>query len=673
MSDQVIDEPLTIGTHTMRNRIFVSAHTVNFAENHRVSQRHLDYHERRAAGGVGLIITEGLRIHPTSLKRPESLSVWTDDCLPGLTRLVQVVHAQGALLFGQILHSGREAADGYPRTPSWGPSPIPWARGAAIPHEMDELDIAELVACFAAGARRVVDAGFDGLEVHLGHGHLLQQFLSPVTNARTDAYGGSPQRRRRIVDEVLEAVRAEVPSSVAMGIRISGDEFMSGGLTADEMAPLAASLVGDHSLDFVNVSHSAYVGGPSLATQMADMAYPATPFRSVPRAIKDALPGVPVLAAGRVDSLADAEHMVSAGDADAVAMTRAHIANPLLIVESRTGAPGRRCVSCNQLCIGRTAEGLPMSCVVNPEVGLEATWARLYADIDAAVELRPRILVVGAGPAGLEAAATAARWAQVTVAEKRGVVGGSAAVAAGVGSRSKWSHLVEDQLAACHARGVSIELDQEVDLDGDDADGWDAVVVAVGAVHRDRTPPGQAPYVSIIEAARDREDIAGGRHVVFDDVGGWPAWSWVEHLLDHGAEVHYVSPLSSLAPQITVYTRLGLLDRLKGTGRLVVHLMRSIQSWDGQTVSLSSEFGATIDVADVDRVHDLGSAAARDVRRRPGDVLIGDAYAPRDIGWAVFSGRRGGLSALVRSGAIDDARVRSDLEHRLQALPLLGT
>ncbi|WP_078612798.1 hypothetical protein [Streptomyces canus] len=674
MTESAAGMPLRIGPHTMRNRIFISAHTLNFAEHHRVSDRHLEYHRRRAAGGVGLIVTEGLRIHPTSLKRPETLSLWTNDAVPGLARLAEVVHDEGALLFGQILHSGREAADAYPRTPSWGPSPIPWARGAALPHVMTDEDIAELVDCFAQGARRVVEAGLDGLEVHLGHGHLLQQFLSPLSNARLDSYGGSLEGRRRVVDEVLAAVRAMVPGSVAMGVRVSGDEFMDGGLTVEHMAPMCASLVEDHDLDFVNVSHSAYVGGPSLSTQMADMAHSPTPFRSIPRAVKQALgSSVPVLAAGRVDTLEDADRLIAAGDADAVAMTRAHIADPTIVVGRRAGATQRRCVSCNQLCIGRSSEGLALSCVVNPEVGLEEAWSRIYSSLEAAVSSRPRILVVGAGPAGLEAGAVAARWADVTVVDGRTEPGGNIALASRVGTRrSKWAQMVEDQVAACEEREVTLKLDTYVDPSALNGDAWDSIVYATGAPYHDRPVPTQrAPYRSIV--ADVTADLGpAGRFIVFDDVGGWPAWSWVEHLLDRGHEVHYVTPLSSLAPQITVYSRLGLVSRVRATGRLSVHLMKEVESWDGSRVRLSAAFGESVEVPDVTAVYDLGVPVSPHTDGWPRGVVVGDAYAPRDAGWAVFSGRRGGLEALVRSGAVKDPATCADLLHRLTTLPLLG-
>lgn len=678
-SDQALPHvfrPLQIGPVEIRNRIFVSAHTTNFAERHRVSDRHVDYHRRRAAGGVGLIVTEGLRVHPTSLKRPETLSVWTDECIDGLARLAEAVRDEGARLFGQLLHSGREAADEYPRTPSWGPSPLAWARGAHIPHAMDTDEVAELIQCFVEGARRVVAAGLDGIEVHLGHGHLLQQFLSPVTNHRGDRYGGSGEHRGRVVEEILQRVRAVVPAGMAFGIRISADEFVEGGLDVAAMTGLVRGWLRRHSLDFVDVSHSAYVGGPSLATQIADMAYGSAPFRHLSRAVREASGGTPVLAACRIDGLEVAEEVLAAGDADAVAMTRAHIADPDLVAHHRAGIPPRRCTSCNQLCIGRSSLGLPMSCVVNPEVGLEGVWAETYRRYDlllGSLALRPRVLVIGGGPAGLEAASTAARWAEVILIEKRERLGGGLASAADLEGRSNWGRLIADQTEACHRAGVHVRLGESRALDQTSEPEWDAVVAATGAVAQPRDLTGLGPMTLVTESVATpaaTPDIC----VVFDDVGGWLAWGFVEHLLRAGGTVHYVTPLSTLAPGITMYSRLGLLDRVRASGRLRVHLMTELVAKVNGDIVVHSDLGAgETRLRGVDQVYDVGLPRAGGGKFTAGRrTVVGDAYAPRDAGWAVFSGRVGALRALSDVVAGSDEPLRRDLHRRLDALPLIG-
>jgi len=666
---ELLFEPIRVGPVVLRNRVAVTAHTPNFAVDHRVSDRHLAYHRRRAAGGVGLIVTEGLRVHPTSLRRPDTLSIWSDDGIEAMARLVDAVHAEGATLFGQILHSGREAADDYPRTPSWGPSPIAWSAGAAVPHAMTVDEIDELLECYAAGARRLVAAGFAGVEVHLGHGHLLQQFLSPVTNHRDDAYGGSPAARRKLVDEVIAAVRTHLPDDRALGVRISADEFLEGGLDVSAMAPLAADLVSRHGLDYVNVSHSAYVGGPSLATQMADMAFGAAPFRHLPAAVRRAV-DVPVLMACRVETLEDGHELIRSGHADIVALTRAHIADPDLVVKARAGRRPRRCVACLQLCVGRTSSGLPMSCVVNPEVGLEERWPVAVAPILAGLgSTRPRVLVVGAGPSGAEAATALAGHADVDVVDVSTVAGGRLGVAARMQGRQGWRYLLEDQAAELDRLGVVVR--RGVSWDPSLLAGVAGVVVAWGATVEPRHVAGLGPMRLVANAV---DEVASGAVVaVYDDTGSWEAFGPVEHLVAAGATVHYVTPLASLAANITMYSRLGLLDRLRSTGRLRVHLGRRPSSWSAGVVGLVSTLDAATETIQVDDLVDVGDRRPRPAPvdlERP-HVVIGDAYAPRDAGWAVYSGRVGALRLLARVG-LDDRDQRVAAERRLDALPLLG-
>lgn len=674
---------LSVGPVRLRNRAIVTAHTTNLGVSHEVSDRHVEYHRRRAAGGFGLIITEGLRVHPTSLRRPETLSVWDDGCVPGLERLVAAVHAEGGAIFAQLLHSGREAADDYTRIPSWGPSPLPWSRGAAIPHEMEPDEIEDLIGCFAQATERVVAAGFDGIEVHSGHGHLLQQFLSPATNARDDAWGGDATRRRALVDRVLDAVAHATPRDrVALGIRISADEFLDGGLDARVMRNLTAELVNDHRLDFVDVSHSAYAGAATLSTQIADMSYGPAPFRDLPAGIKEAVPHVPVLMACRIDSVGQGDELIATGVADAVAFTRASIADPDLVRVAASGGQQRRCTSCNQLCIGRTSTGLSLSCVVNPEVGLESRWDAVrdrIAGLAAARSERPRVLVIGGGPSGMEAALSASPYADVTLVDERPELGGTLRLAAQLRNRSGWWRLIEDLTEGCVAAGVDIRLGERVELplDAREAPFGDvaAVVLATGARRHPRVF-GTRRSVLVERLGQDRwaEQITSNdRVVVHDDHGFWPGLAAVEHLIATGAEVHYVSSLAAFAPQITIYSRFGLLDRLGGTD-LHVHLGCRLVSWsDDGSVELATLIGRSgpTRLTNVVQVFDVGDQqAARPSAPLVPSVAIGDAYAPRDTGAAVWSGRVGGLRAVLRAG-VEDHSVREPLERALTGLPLV--
>jgi NADH:flavin oxidoreductase / NADH oxidase family len=238
----------------------------------------------------GLIIFEAIRVHPSSIGRAQGVIGYDPRCVPAFRRVAEAVHAHDTKLFGQIVHVGRHAEGYFGRTATWGASPIPWAPGGPIPHEMNEDDMAEVVAGHVRTARHLREAELDGLEVHFGHGHLLQQFLSPASNVRADAYGGSEANRLRFPLLVLQAVREAMGPAYPVGIRISAEEFMSPGLSLTDMQRIVPVIAAAVPIDFVNVSHSAYHASYSLATQMADMHFPRAAFRNLPAGIKAVVP-----------------------------------------------------------------------------------------------------------------------------------------------------------------------------------------------------------------------------------------------------------------------------------------------------------------------------------------------------------------------------------------------
>ncbi|WP_216180599.1 oxidoreductase [Verticiella alkaliphila] len=372
--------PIQLGSLTVRNRIFVPAHTTSFGIDHLPSERHLAYHRERARGGVGAIIFESIRVQSNCLGRPQAVGGFTRDCIEPFSRIAAAVRAEGARLLGQVIHLGRQVDGDFERTVSWGPSPVRWSGTSAMPHAMTEDDMQTVIDGHVATARNLVEAGLDGLEVQLGHGHLLQQFLSPLSNAREDAYGGSLENRLRFPLAVVAAVRAAVGRDFCLGIRVSGDEFVDGGLHLDEVCTAVAALAQAVPLDFVNVSHSAYHASYSLATQMADMAFDPQMFRHLPGAVRrrlhDSGHAVPVMSVCRYDTLAEAETIIAQGETDMVGMARAHLAEPALVAKTLAGREDeiQPCIACNQGCAGMLEKNMPIRCVVNPRAGVENEW-----------------------------------------------------------------------------------------------------------------------------------------------------------------------------------------------------------------------------------------------------------------------------------------------------------
>ena len=643
-------EPLVINGVPIRNRIVVPAHTTNYGVDHMPSERHVDYHRERARGGPGLIIFESIRVHPSSLSKPQGIAGYDPRCVEPFRRVADAVHGQSARLFGQIIHLGRQVDGDAVRAVPWGPSPIPWTTTAPVPHAMNEGDMADVVAGFVLSARHVLEAGLDGLEVHFGHGHLLQQFLSPASNARTDQYGGSEENRLRFPLEVLRAVRDAVGPDVCVGVRVSGHEYLDGGLTVDEMERIVVAVADAAQVDFVNVSHSAYHGSGSLSTQMADMQYPVDGFRDVARRMRRALRGagheMPTFAVCKVRTIAEAESILAAGDADMAGMARAHIADPSIVAHAAAGREHltRTCIGCNQGCAGFLEKVLPITCLVNPAAGKEATWGDPVAD----PAPRPRrVLIIGAGPAGMEAAwVAAARGHDVTVWERSPRTGGRLRTLEQMPLRRDFLALGDWQEAACSRHGVTVRTSLDADVASVLAFAPDAVVVAAGARFNPPAIEGAVMVVTLEEALAAPERL--GRDVaVVDRTGEWAAASVVEHLAGTGITVTAIATGDRFAWRVTIYSRTGLMDRIERLG-VEVHTGRQVVGAEDGRLRISGLRGGATSLGPFSGVVVADHGVADDrlaapLRSAGLEVhLAGDSLAARTALEAVYEGHEVG-------------------------------
>ena len=398
--------PIRLRNTEIRNRILSTGHQTYLAKGGLPGEDFVAYHEARARGGAGLIVVEAARFHPTGFTDAPELIVASDDCIPGLKSLADSVHRHGARIFGQLSHSGRvtKRLSGGLRGVAYAPSVVPEQRFHTMPRAMPAALIEELVAEAGKAARRFAEAGFDGLELLASHGMLISDFLNPRANLRSDAYGGSFDKRLRFLADLLAAVRAGLGDGPTLGIRISADEVEPGGLAADEVIAICQALKARRAIDYVNTTYGSMQGLGSSIHVVPPMeiehAYVAPKAGTLHAAV-----GLPVLVAGRINQPQIAESVLAAGQADMCGMTRAMISDPEMPNKARAGKLDdiRACIACNQACIGHYHMGVGISCIQNPVTGREH---RLGSPAPAATPRR--ILVAGGGPAGMKAALTAA-------------------------------------------------------------------------------------------------------------------------------------------------------------------------------------------------------------------------------------------------------------------------
>ncbi|MBO0683987.1 MAG: mycofactocin system FadH/OYE family oxidoreductase 2, partial [Candidatus Dormibacteraeota bacterium] len=528
--------PLRVGSVTVPNRVVFSAHLTNLAERNLPGPDLVAYYEERARGGAGLIITEEQSVHPTDHAYERLIKAFDEAVIPRYRELTRRLHAHGARVFAQINHNGGQAASTYTRLPVWAPSPVADPLFREMPKEMEQGEIDEVVASYARVARHLVLGGFDGAELQGSHSSMIRQFLSPFANRRTDAYGGSIERRARLVREIVGAIRDAVGRDFVLGLRLPGDEFIEGGLVLEHSLATAELLGRDGLLDYFNTSigtatHTLFMVEGSMHLPPGYQLFTAAALREVT--------DLPVVGVGRIKDPVQAERALASGQCDLVGMVRQQIADPATAAKARAGLVEeiRLCISCNQECIGREGLNLEIGCIENPAAGRERELAPLR--LPRASSGR-RVLVVGGGPSGMECAAVAAcRGHRVTLCEAEDQLGGQVLLAVRVPNRAEFGDLVRNLEGELRRAGVEVQTGRRLDAEEILAGGWDAVVCCTGAL-----PAPPAPEVlSVWDVMRGAP--VGERVAVVDQVGFHQATSTAEWLAQRGCRVEVLAPALS--------------------------------------------------------------------------------------------------------------------------------
>lgn len=642
-------QPLRIGPLEIRNRVIFAGHGSRFVDwhSHHLTERQGHYLAERAAGGVGLVIQGSSMVHPTGLAAAGVNEVYSDSGIAAYARVAGMVQAEGAAIFGQLSHLGRQGDTFAAHRELWAPSAVADPASRVVPHAMTHRDIAELTGSYRSAARRLISAGFDGLEVYLAHGYLLCEFLSRFSNTRTDGYGGSLENRCRLPLEVLEAVRDEVGDGVPVGIRVSAEEFVPGGLTPGECSEAVAHLMARTRVDYVSVSQSNYA---SIDRMIPDMSYPRAPFAHYAGEVRQATGHTPVFAVARLVTPEQCEELLAAGTADAVCLVRPLIADPEWASKAAGGRREdiRECISCNVGCRGGPHRGSPIACLVNPAVGEEARWG--FRRLTRAPNAR-QVVVVGGGPGGLKAAETAAlRGHEVVLFEAAEQLGGQVLVAAAtMPYRDEFANSVRHLEGQIRKLGVDVRTGTRADAATALAGDPSCVIVATGSFPGDFDVPGGGKVRSVHESITTGVD---GPRVVLIDAGeaGWKVCTAAENLAAAGHEVTLVTP-GSVGASMDAFSRPPMLLRLRAGGVefLEYHTLSAVTA-DGAEVTetltgtprllaADSVVGAAYGVADDALFAELltlgeaGGAPGVDVH------AVGDCLAPRqaiDAVWDAF-------------------------------------
>lgn len=628
-----------IGTLKLKNRLVVPAMATMYANpDGTSSDRLIEYHETKARGGWGLIITEDFRISEDTGGFANLPGLWRDDQITGYKRLTDAVHAHDGKIAVQIYHAGRQAPFSVTGKIPVAPSPIPDPTVGEMPHELTGEEIQEIIIMHADAALRAKEAGFDAIEIHGAHGYLISTFLSPFSNKRVDKYGGNQQNRVRFACEVIKAIKKKVGRNFPVIIRISVEELVYGGISLSDSRIIAKIL----EREGVDAIHASVGVGATQYFTIASASQPHAWLSEYAAAIKGVI-NIPVITVNRITDPEQAEVILQTGKADFVAMGRASLADPDLPIKTQTGRTTEinHCIGCLQRCIGFLVKNKPITCLVNPRCGREKEFEPIK------VAEKKTVLVVGGGPSGMEAARVAAlRGHEVIVYEKNDRLGGLwnlAAIPPGKEDYNQFTVWLRSELERLNVR---IVLNTFVDRELVIKIRPDSMIIASGSKPVKITIPGidEIPIITSNEILKGTA-IAGKNVLIIG--GGFGGPQTACHLAVHGHIVTIITKSPEIGPNLEAgnkYHLMKLLDKYNIRVYTSTSVKRVIPG--GVFVDLPdgekeiSGFDTLIFVDRLSPDNHLATSCTDLVREI---LVVGDANMVGDGGEAIQSGYEAGL------------------------------
>jgi N-methyl-L-proline demethylase len=548
MSTDPLLQPYTLKHLTFRNRIMTSSHEPAYADDGLPKARYRAYHVERAKAGIALTMTAGsAAVSKDSPPAFNNLLAFKDEIVPWLKDLVDECHEHGAKVMIQLTHLGRRTRwDNGDWLPVVSPSHRREPAHRAFPKQIEEWDIERIVRNFADAAERMKAAGLDGLEIE-SYGHLMDQFWSPLTNTLDGPYGGALENRLRFAFEVMRAMRERVGEQFLLGIRYSADEMMAGGITKEEGIGISQRLKDSGVVDFLNLVRGHIDTDAALTDVIPIMGMRSAPHLDFAGEIRRAT-GFPTFHAARIQDVATARFAIESGRVDMVGMTRAHMTDPHIVrkIIERREEDIRPCVGANY-CLDRIYQGGMALCIHNPSTGREREQPHRIAP----AQTKRRVVIVGAGPAGLEAARVAGeRGHEVMVLEAMNDPGGQIRLTAQHPRRKEMMGIVDWRMAQCEKLGVRFSFNTWGDSETVLSYHPDVVIVATGGIaHTEVCSAGNEHVVSSWDIISG--DVKPGVNVlVFDDAGDHAALQAAEIIAQSGARVEVMTPDRTFSPEV---------------------------------------------------------------------------------------------------------------------------